>query len=70
MSIKEPPNVNRPEKTHRGDGGDKGHPRYWWREVSNQELAEEKAFLASVHPQFEQQAVFETRNARNRFKMV
>ncbi len=70
MSIKEPPNVNRPEKTHRWDGGDKGHPRYWWREVSNQELAEEKAFLASVHPQFEQQAVFETRNARNRFKMV
>ena len=55
---------------YRWDGGDKGHPRYWWREVSNQELAEEKAFLASVHPQFEQQAVFETRNARNRFKMV
>ena len=55
---------------YRWDGGDKGHPKHWWREVSSQELAEEKAFLASVHPQFEQQAVFETRNARNRFKMV
>ena len=24
---------------YRWDGGDKGHPRYWWREVSNQEVA-------------------------------
>ena len=55
---------------YRWDGGDKGHPKHWWREISSQELADEKAFLASIYPQFEQQTVFENQTARNRFKMV
>ena len=55
---------------YRWDNGDKGHPKHWWREISSQELAEEKAFLALLYPQIEQQAVFETKNARSRFKMV
>ena len=55
---------------YRWDGGDKGHTKHWWREINSQELAEEKAFLAVVYPQFEQQTVFETKNARSRFKIA
>ena len=55
---------------YRWDNGDKGHSKHWWREISSQELAEEKAFLAVVYPQFEQQAIFELRSALSRFKMI
>ncbi len=55
---------------YRWNNGENGQAKYWWKEISNQDLPNEKIFLAEIHPQFENTMVFELKNARTRFKAV
>lgn len=53
---------------YRWNNGDKGQPKHWWIEIPNEDLLNEKIFLQEVYPQFEQNTIYEIKNARNRFK--
>lgn len=53
---------------YRWDDGTSGSNKHWWREILEEELAEEQAFLDGLYPLGSEKATFIKKNAENRFQ--
>lgn len=52
---------------YRWHGGDESHSKHWWREISEDELTSEQAFLDETYANGATLAQYEQRDARTRF---